>query len=312
MKSLTRKYATPRATVHYVALLLDQKLPLDAARSPLRSLKPICSRHLHACFTANKVKAETDLQYEPWRSTFTASRVRQEKQSETENWFIWKASFTPPHNPHCDLNVILVTAVIESLKSTLLSHLILFPPFSLSFSLPPLWCLRRLESQICTQIQIKKYKGPFGATVTSVKVLTSSYISQNGSLRTTFTSAIWFLKKRWFVFTSAQKHKASSLESRTHHLMSYIQHTVLHVPLDFFYYTWSVFRMAVGKTTAFYLWSAHLEIIWRYAKIQSMEILHWIALMMVLMVMTPLSTHTLALNEINFKTLYEAMSSLFE
>lgn len=29
-----------------------------------------------------------------------------------------KSFFTPPHHPHCDLNTILVTAVIESLKST--------------------------------------------------------------------------------------------------------------------------------------------------------------------------------------------------
>lgn len=133
---------------------------------------------------ANTAKAETDVRYEPRRSTFTASRARQEKQSETENWFIWKASFTPPHSPHCDLNAILVTAVIEFAKKhfAFSSH-----PFSLVF-LSDVW--EDWSHKYAHKYKLK-YKGPFGATVTSVKVLTASYISQNGPLRTTFTSATW-------------------------------------------------------------------------------------------------------------------------
>lgn len=69
MKSLTRKYAAPTATVHGVALSLDQNLPLDAARSPLGSLNPICSGHFHA------FHRRTACDTKPWRSTLTAEKA---------------------------------------------------------------------------------------------------------------------------------------------------------------------------------------------------------------------------------------------
>lgn len=107
------------------ALWLDQRWPLDAARSPLGSLKPICSRGVGSCFTANTAKAEAHLRQEPRRATFTPSRIQAEEQGvggesrERDGELIHlKSFFTPPHHPHCDLNTILVTAVIESLKST--------------------------------------------------------------------------------------------------------------------------------------------------------------------------------------------------
>lgn len=59
-------------------------------------------------------------------------------EAERDGELIHLKSFsTPPHHPHCDPNTILVTAVIESLKSTQLAHpLISFLFFSFLPLLP--------------------------------------------------------------------------------------------------------------------------------------------------------------------------------
>lgn len=135
MKSLTRKYATPRATVHYVAPSLDQKLPLDAARSPLRSLKPIL-------FTSPPRVSHLQIQQRPRQTCDTSlgdprlrrqghgrrSRVRRRIDS------FEKLLLLHPTAPIVTLMRFWSRLSLNSLKSTLLSRLILFPS---SFSLPP-------------------------------------------------------------------------------------------------------------------------------------------------------------------------------
>lgn len=185
-----------------------------------------------------------------------------------------KGFFNPSHNPRCDLNAILVTAVTEWLKALLLCHPCPLSVF-LSFSLVP----ERSAIRNMPRDTIGKNTGPYGAIVTSVKVSTSSCIRQNEPLRTTITSST----NKCLLLHKKKKKTLWSVIFGCEHtlLMSHMR-----VPQGSLCYTLSAFRPAVSKTTASYWCSA------RYTKMQLMETSHRVEITTAVMAIAALSTVT--------------------